>query len=413
MSVASSQPTYAQTAGSVKSEPITLNEKLTMKDSITNIKDVGIIKNKAITNELDEFYKVIMVANLKCVKFVDNSGPVIDFIKEYFETYQNIVYKVKTVKPEEPGNCIVFSNYNETKGFNNIFKPNYELIDYNFNVDVETENFVEDKGTVTTIEKLIDGTCIVCVIKNGSIGIRTTRTFDASGKYDSSKSHDELFHSICKDKNIELANFIEYSKETPEISYCLHFGLQLNHTPFPKSIDNDIFLLKAFLINDKTDKIDIFNRKISDFEAIKDNAEELEKKKEDVDFIKSELTIDYVKQLDNQDMISLLHNLKCGSISLPDTYSYKSTDKVTDQIQSFAKDQTRDFKGLRVYTDDGKLYEILNLAYSEMSKLRIQYSIEPTEQNDRNLFLQYLHLVLKNNEQEKESIKMFNTEKKI
>ena len=46
---------------------------------------------------------------------------------------------------------------------------------------------------VTNIQDIIDGTCIIMIIKNGQIGIRTTRTFDASGKYDSDKLYNFIY----------------------------------------------------------------------------------------------------------------------------------------------------------------------------------------------------------------------------
>ena len=404
MATSSSQQTYAQSAGSVKSIPIVINQNKDISDKIIKISDVGIIENKFIKKELEDFYKHIMLCSFEHIKDPSDKTPM-ESMKDYFKKeFKNIIYKSKTEKTTDPSSSIIFSNYddNDTKGFNNLayITDTYELIDYNFNKSSDEGHPTSDE-LVTSIQDILDGTCIIMVIKNGHRSIRTTRTFDGSGKYDSDKSHVELFEGICKDKNIVFSNFIEYSKETPTISYCFHLGIQLNDTPFPKAIPNDIFLLKAFLINGKKYQLDVFNHKISDLDIIKENAEECDKKICDINkFIKEELTVDYIKQLDTEDIISLFANLKCGIIRTPATYSYNSSDKVLDQIDTFMKLQTRDFKGLYIETDKGTKYDIINFKYSEMSKIRIQYSIEPSQENDKNLFLQYLHLLYKNNEQE-------------
>lgn len=404
MSTISSQPTYAESAGSVKSVPIVINKTVEVNDKIIKISDVGIIENKLIKSEISDFYKQIMLCSFEYTKNTGNKT-FIESMKDYFNSkFKNIIYKSKTISASDPSSCILFSNYNDddTKGFNNCAwnTSNYQFYDYNFNKSIDEGQLV-DEELVTSIQDIIDGPCIIMVIKNGIVGIRTTRTFDGSGKYDSDKSHVELFQGICKDMNIDFSNFIDYSKETSKISYCFHFGLQLRDTPFPKSIPNDIFLLKAFLIADKTDKLDVFNRKLADFESIKESEEQCELKLTEINkFIEEELSIDYIKQIDTTDLVSLFVNLKCGLIATPKTYSYDSSDKLLDQINVFMKQQTRDFKGLYIQTDQGKKYEMLNFAYSEMSNLRIQYSIVPSPENDKNLFLQYLHLLYKNNEQE-------------
>jgi hypothetical protein len=410
MAEAVSTMSYAESAGSTKSFPIELNEKSSINDKIIDIKDVGIIKNDSISKELIKFYKEMSKVNSEYVKS-DSELSNTEYIKNNFLTnYKNIIYVSKT----NPDKVIMFSNYDDSegKGFNNMSysSETYQLFDYNFtyiNSNDEAQELV-DEDVVTGIQDIIDGTCIIMVINNGNVTIRTTRTFEAEGKYDSDKSHSEIFEEICNDKELMFSNFIEYSKETPSMIYCFHIGMQLNYTPFPKSIKNDLFLLKAFVISDKTDQLSIFNRKMSEIIEIGDNESVIKEKQIEMDdYIEKELVIDYIKQLDINDVVSLLHNIKVGMLSTPPTYSYNSSDSVKSQIDCFMKTKSHEYKGLIIETETGKSIELINPFYEDMTKLRIKYSIYEKD-NDKNLFLQYLFLLYKNNELETKAIETGN-----
>lgn len=402
MAEAVSTMSYAESAGSIKSKPIELNEKSSINDKIIDIKNVGIIKNDCISKELIKFYKEISKVNSEYIKS-DSELTIIEYIKQHFITNcKNIIYVSKTNREK----AIMFSNYedSDTKSFNNLsFNcETFQLFDYNYtSIDTtsETKELVNE-DVVTSIQDIVDGTCIIMVINDGKVTIRTTRTFEAEGKYDSDKSHSEIFDEICKDKELMFSTFIEYSKETPSMTYCFHIGMQLNYTPFPKSIKNDLFLLKVFVISDKTDQLSIFNRKMGEIIEIKDNETAIKEKLYEIEeFIEKEIVIDYIKQLDIDDVVSLFHNIKVGVISTPQTYSYSSSDSVKSQVDCFMKSKSHEFKGLIIETETGKNIELINPLYEEMTKLRINYSIYEKD-NDKNLFLQYLFLLYKNNELE-------------
>lgn len=406
MSENSSQPTYAESAGSIKSSPIKENDELQINDKIMTITDVVLnpINQSKINNELNEFYKDILLANIEFNKS-GNGTFSNEFIKTYFKTnFKNIIYNSRSNTSSDPSTSIIFSNYEdkETKKYNNLAfnTDTYQIIDYNYHKE-KIDSPLIDEEKITSIKDIIDGPCIIMVIKDGLLGIRTVRTFTANGTYDSTKTHAELFKQINESKKVDFDEFKKFSKSTPDMYYCFHFVMQLNHTPFPKNIPNEIYLLKSYMIKDKTEQLEVFNKKLSELITIKDDSELIKKNIESIsDYIKTELIVDYIKQFDISEMQSLLFNLKCGKLLIPKTYSYNTTDKVQSQIDAFMKLQYRDYKGLYIETDNGKKYEILNYAYDEMSKYRIKYSIH-TKNNDKNLFLQYLHLLYKNIEQEK------------
>ena len=404
---------FAERAGGGAVKPLTNNndEKGEINKDIKDITNVSNIvekaKNVSIINSIREFYRqycVCYVEYNKEVKEKHISDTFRDYFIKYLKSNCNTGSKYLPYKKVEKS-FIIYPNdlEKDSLGSFKFDRDNLQIMDFNNVIPVEEKEFDESNQEIFLIEQSYDGASIILSVNNGNYYIRTTKTFDAKGKFDDSKSHKERFIDICKENNINLEPFIEYSKTTPDKTYCLHIIMNVNHSPFPKSHPNSLVLSKAYLINDKSDNLSTFNTKLSQIILPELSPEEksggLEKLFE---LIKTELSFDYIYEKDVSEMISFLTNIRFGTLLKKTTYSFDPTISFIDQKDAMLKVLPYEVKGITVWDTMFKKFEFVNPNYEYVESLRLRnipmnVSFEKdgslSKFCEKRMFILFLHII--------------------
>lgn len=386
--------------------------------NINSLEGLSYIDEPNKTEILQEFYNshidaLIKFDNLGEGEKSDPKKGYITFL-DYFRTY---LYEEKNTrfKLDTKTNIVVLSKrYYEKKGFTLSFcSKTFNILDFKHSMIKRTDDDIDDNTEelteemfkdVISIEKFKEGTNIIVVIQDGKIvTLRTSGTFDAETSYDTTETHYELFFKTLDDVNFGLSKFFDISKTKPEIRFCFNFLMKLNFTPFPTFCDNEIHLISAYEINNKTRELDIYNtlcKELSDSE---------EKKLELEEYIKTDLTSSYINYFNTKDILSLFHNIGSGLIKGPEVYEISPEIDIKSVITDIItkQDALQGERGLIIKYSDGRYQEIINLKYQYIINLRGSCSMEITPENERKLFYELFIKLLFTKEKEEERSKLF------
>ena len=187
--------------------------------------------------------------------------------------------------------------------------------------------------------------------------------------------------------------------------------MDVNYAPFPKEQPNTLVLNKAYIIGDKSDTLSTFNTKLSQI-----TSSELSPEEETIEYdklneyIKTELSFDFVNEKDESDMISFLANIGFGKLLAKTTYSFDPSISFTDQKDTMLRVLPYTIKGVVVNTVTSKKYEFINPNYEYVENLRVKnLSMNIEFEKDGSLskhcykevFILLLHLIYMNQEQAK------------
>ena len=407
---------FAESAGGGSVKPLTNNndKKVEINKDIKTISDVSNIKGetKSVSNikSVREFY----VQYINCfVKYYnetkDVKSPISfrDFMIKYYKDNMNTGVKFNSVQERS---IIVFpvDKEKDSLGSFKLERDTLQISDFNNIIPTEKEVF-EDNQEVISVHNWYDGPSIILSVKNGKFSIRTSKTFFADGNFDDSMSHKDRFFDICKNNGINMDALLDYSKSTPEQTYCLHIIMDINYAPFPKSKENTLVLNKVYIINDKSENLAILNTKMSNITSPDLSNEEVDTQLQDITkFIETELSFDYINEKDVVEMISFLTNIGFGELLNKVSYSFDPSISFKDQATSLLKVMPYDTKGLVVWDTMSKKYELINPNYEYVENLRIKnlpINIGFEEDGSlskfcqKKMFILFLHLIYNMNKQ--------------
>jgi hypothetical protein len=382
--------------------------------NIKGVEHLSYIEEPKNTEKLQEFYNSVTDALIKFNNL--GEGEKSDPKKGYntfFDYFRTYLYEEKNTrfKLDPKTNIVVLSKrYYEKEGFTLSFcSKTFNILDFKHcmvkktddDTDDDTEEMFKD---VISIETFKEGTNIIVVIQDGKIvTVRTSGTFDAETSYDTTETHYELFFKTLDEVNFGLSKFFDISKTKPDIRFCFNFLMKLNFTPFPTFCDNEIHLISAYEINNKTKELDIYNTLCKEFSDSEEKKLELE------EYIKTDLTSSYINYFNTKDIISLFYNIGSGLIKGPKVSDISPEIDIKSVITDIIakQDALQGERGLIIKHSDGRYQELINLKYQYIIDLRGSCSMEITPENERKLFYELFIKLLFTKEKEEERSKLF------
>ena len=403
---------FAKSAGGGPVKPLIKNGDVEINPDIKEIINVSNIKeeSKSVStiNSIREFYKQYSFCYVIYHKELKTNPRIGEFNNYFYEHLnKNCNTGIKYTTKKVDNSFIIYPNDKEkdSLGSFKIDRDTLQIMDFNNIIPSEKGEYAESNSDILSIIQWYEGPSIILSVVNGKSYIRTTKTFFGHGNFDDSKSHSQRFHDICKESGIHLDALVEYSKTTPDITYCLHIIMDINYAPFPKKKPNTLVLSKAYIISNKSDMLSTFNTKLSQISSTELSLEETNIEHEKLnEYIKTDLSFDYVYEKDEFDMISFLVNIGFGKLFNKTTYSFDPSIPFIAQKDSMMKILSYEIKGLVVNTTSSKKYEFINPNYDYVENLRVKnlpnmMNIEfeadgsLSKHCEKKMFILFLHLI--------------------